>query len=160
MGYCASPPIFKKLGWFATGMRQQRELRFLLAITAVGLFSLSVYNAVFLTDPDSASTAYRSVTTAAFAFVWGMVCWLSYEDPLRYREAIMVTVMGLVLISMLEVTLIMSSHVPQGVFNAPWGQQVSLADALWGEATVLVSLGLLIFYFRPTQPIIEMKILE
>lgn len=68
--------------------------------------------------------------------------------------------MGLVLISMLEVTLIMSGQTPQGSFNAPWGQQVSLDDALWGEATILASLGLLIFYFRPAQPIIEMKILE
>lgn len=141
-------------------MSQQRELRFLLAVTAIGLFSLSVYNALSLTDSASASMAYRSIITAAFAFVWGMVCWLSYEDPLRYREAVMVTVMGLVLISALEVVLMMSGQVPQGVFDAPWGQQVPLEDALWGEATILASLGLLIFYFRPVQPIIEMKILE
>lgn len=141
-------------------MTQQRELRFLLAVTAVGLFSLSVYNALSLADSASASMAYRSIITAAFAFVWGMVCWLSYEDPLRYREAVMVTVMGLVLISMLEITMILSGQAPQGVFDSPWGQQVALEDALWGEATILASLGLLIFYFRPAQPVIEMKILE
>ena len=141
-------------------MGKQRELRFLLAVTAVGLFSLSVYNAVSLTGAASASAAYHSIIVASFAFVWGMVCWLSYEDPLRYREAVMVTVMGLVLISMLEATLIISGQAPQGVFDSPWGQKVSLEDALWGESTILAALGLLIFYFRPIQPIIEMKILE
>lgn len=130
-------------------MGQFRELRFLLAVVAIGLFTLSVYNAVSLMDPSPGSVVYRSLVMSAFAFVWGMVCWIAYEDPARHRDLVIVTVMGLLLIAMMEAALLFAGGAQEGYLSAPWGPSYSLEDALLAEASVLSALGFLIFFFRP-----------
>ena len=140
-------------------MGQFRELRFLLALTIIGLFTVSVFNAFALADVASAASAYRSAVICALAFVWGMMNWLPYEDPVRFREVVLVTVVGLALLSVLEISLVVAG-IASGAAVSPSGLAVPLEDALWGESAVFSGLALLLFYFRPPRPSMPLEVIE
>ena len=141
-------------------MNQFRELKIVLAITIIGLFTVSVYHTLSLMDVSSASMAYQSIVIAAFAFVWGMMCWVSYEDPLRFRENIMVTVVGLGLLACPEVGLIVSGALGISTAMLPWGASIPAQDGIWTEVGVLFVLAFLLFYFRPQAPCLDEQLMK
>lgn len=130
-------------------MGDHRELRFLLAVIMIGLFTVSAYHILSLGEIASSARAYQAGVIAALALVWGLMCWISYEDPVRFREVITVTMVGFVALALLEILLIMSGSAAGGRAVSPLGPSAPLEDAVWAEVGLFGALALLLFYLRP-----------
>ena len=152
--------MFKKFSEFPLAMGDQRELRVLLSLSMIGLFTVSAYHALTLPSLASSASAYGSAVLASFAFVWGMMIWLAYEDPVRFREIITVTIVGLFILALLELFVIMSGHASKGQAVSPIGPPAPLEDALWAEVGMLAVVAILLLYFRPKHPPIELMVKE
>lgn len=133
-------------------MGSHQELKFVLALLVIGLFTLSARYALSLPQAMSGSAAYQGAIVACLAFVWGLMVWLAYEDPMRFREILTITMIGLGLLAGIEIGIILSGQASQAQAVSPLGPVAPLEDALWAEVGVLVAFGVLLWYFRPAAP--------
>lgn len=137
-----------------------RELRFVLALLVIGLFTLSARHALSIPSITSGGAAYQSAIVACLAFIWGLMVWLAYEDPMRFREVVIISMVGLGLLAGAEIGIILSGQASQAQAVSPLGPATPFADALWAEVGVLAAFGVLLWYFRPAAPSIDKWIKE